>query len=444
LTLNSLTSYGKSFQLKVIKALILNKTFLLNVRSALDIEYFDSDSHRWIITKIVNYFDKHHASITPEVLKVELKKEENQVLQVALKEELKNVLTISEEDVDYVTEEFTKFCRNQKMKSAILESADLLKVGDFDGIRGMIESAMKAGTDQDIGHEYKKDIESRYRDDYRPVVPTPWPELNEVFQGGWGPGDLAIVFGNPGGGKSWMMVMAAAHALKLGYNVNYYTLELGQDYVGKRFDANITGLKLDDLKNRRDFGESSVDGLKGYLTIKEYGPKQATVNTIRSHVQRTTDMGYKPDLIIIDYVDYLKPPGKGFRSERKDEIDDVYIATKALAKDLKVPILTPSQVNRTGAKDDVIEGDKAAGSYDKMMVCDIAISLSRRKEDKVNGTGRLHIMKNRYGHDGMTYDAKVDTDIGHITIEGILEETQSDGREKYSEIAKKLFASSAR
>ena len=155
--------------------------------------------------------------------------------------------------------------------------------------------------------------------------------------------------------------------------------------------------------------------MKGKLIVKEYAPKAATVTTIKSHLQKCTDMGHKPDLVIIDYVDYLKAPSKKF-AERKDEIDDVFVAVKGLAKELKIPILTPSQVNRMGAKDDVIEGDKAAGSYDKMMVADIAISLSRKKEDKVNGTGRVHIMKNRYGMDGMTYGAKVNTNNGHIDI----------------------------
>ena len=67
-----------------------------------------------------------------------------------------------------------------------------------------------------------------------------------------------------------------------------------------------------------------------------------------------------------------------------------------------------------GAKDSVIEGDKAAGSYDKMMVADICLSLSRQKEDKVLGTGRVHVMKNRYGQDGMTYNVNMDTNNGHI------------------------------
>ena len=418
MTLKSLQQYGKGFQLKVLGSLLTDKSFLLTVRDVLHDHYFDADSHKWIINEIKEYFDKYHTNITMDVLKVQLKKLDNEVLVVALKEELRNSYEASQDDLDCIQEEFLGFCKNQEMKNAILSSADLLKEGDFDGIRNMVEKAMKAGMDKNIGHEYNKDVETRYRTDYRPTVPSPWPILNDGIQGGFGPGDLAIVFGNPGGGKSWTMVAIAAHAVKMGYKVNYYTLELGEDYVGKRFDCYFTGHSIDEVNNYRKDVQKTVDGLKGALIVKEYPPKGATVNSIKSHVQKCTDMDHKPDMIIIDYVDYLRAPSKGKFSERKDEIDDVFIATKGLAKELKIPILTPSQVNRMGAKDSVIEGDKAAGSYDKMMVADICLSLSRQKEDKVLGTGRVHVMKNRYGQDGMTYNVKMDTNNGHITFEG--------------------------
>ena len=126
---------------------------------------------------------------------------------------------------------------------------------------------------------------------------------------------------------------------------------------------------------------------------------------------------------IIDYIDYLKPSSKVRYSERKDEVDDVYIGSKALAKELQVPVLSPSQVNRMGAKDTVVEGDKAAGSYDKMMVADGSFSLSRTKEDKVLGTGRIHIMKNRYGPDGITYGVKLDTANGHMEFDAAVSES---------------------
>jgi replicative DNA helicase len=417
MTLKSLQQYGKGFQLKVLGSLLTDKKFLLNVRDVLHESYFDADAHKWIINQIIYYFDTYHNTVTMDVLKVEIQKLENELLQIAVKEELRNSYVASQDDLEYVQEEFTTFCKNQEMKGAILASADLLKEGDFDGIRNMVDKAMKAGMDKNIGHEYNKDIEARYREDYRPTIPSPWPILNDGIQGGFGPGDLGIVFGNPGGGKSWCMVAIAAHAVQLGHNVNFYTLELGEDYVGKRFDCYFTGFGIDTINENRDKVTSVVEGLKGKLIVKEYAPKSATVNTIKSHIQKCMDMDHKPDLVIIDYVDYLRPPSKGRYSERKDEIDDVFIATKSLAKDLKIPILTPSQVNRMGAKDSVIEGDKAAGSYDKMMVADICLSLSRQKEDKVLGTGRVHVMKNRYGQDGMTYNVKMDTNNGHISFE---------------------------
>jgi replicative DNA helicase len=116
-------------------------------------------------------------------------------------------------------------------------------------------------------------------------------------------------------------------------------------------------------------------------------------------------------------------------ADRKGEIDDIYISTKGLARELNIPIWSVSQVNRAGAKDDIIEGDKAAGSYDKIMITDVAMSLSRKRKDKVDGTGRFHIMKNRYGMDGMTFGVKADTSTGHFEVSEHIEinEDDSDG-----------------
>jgi replicative DNA helicase len=157
-----------------------------------------------------------------------------------------------------------------------------------------------------------------------------------------------------------------------------------------------------------------MSDLKGELIIKEYPMGKTTINTIESHIQKVKDLGIEPDIILIDYIDLLSTRKRNV--DRKGEIDDIYTSTKGLARELNIPIWSVSQVNRAGAKDDVIEGDKAAGSYDKMMITDLSISLSRKKEDKVNGTGRFHIMKNRYGMDGLTFQVDVNTSNGHIII----------------------------
>lgn len=423
MTLKQLADYGTPFQRKVIGALMTDQKFVVNVRDVIKLEYFNSQAHKWIVQKILDYFDAFHTVPTLEVLQIEFKKIDNDVLKVAVREELKYSYEVSTDDLQFVKEEFLAFCRNQEMKNAILESADKLKQEDYEGIRALIEKALKAGQEKDAGLNYKKDVEARYRDDYRPTIPTPWQTLSDLFSGGFGPGDLFLIFGSPGGGKSWLCIDIAAEAAKLGYNVFYYTLELSEKYVSRRIDAAMTGYCVDDLREHRAEVDKMVEELPGNIIIKEYAPKSATISTIKAHVQQCIEDGIRPDLIIIDYIDYLKPSSKVRYSERKDEVDDVYIGSKALAKELQVPVLSPSQVNRMGAKDTVVEGDKAAGSYDKMMVADGSFSLSRTKEDKVLGTGRIHIMKNRFGPDGITYGVKLDTANGHMEFDAAVSES---------------------
>jgi replicative DNA helicase len=414
MTLQSIEEYGADFQIKVISSLLTHKEFLVNIHDILDEEHFGNQAHKWVIKEILNYYQKYHTSPTMEVLKVEMKKLENDVLKLSVKEQLRAAYQADISDLEYVQEEFSTFCKNQQLKKALLNSVDLLKAGDYDSIKTMIENAMKAGQDKNIGHEYNKDVESRYREDNRKTVPTPWPEINELLQGGLGNGDFGLIFGNPGGGKSWSLVALGGFAVENNYNVLHYTLELGEDYVGRRYDSYFTRIPVNHILEHRDKVEQKVPNLEGELIIKEFPTGKATINTIESHIKKIISLGIQPDLIIIDYVDLLSSKRKS--TDRKFEIDDIYTSTKGLARELNLPIWSVSQVNRAGSKDDIIEGDKAAGSYDKMMITDVAISLSRKKEDKVSNTGRFHIMKNRYGMDGVTFHLNADTSTGHFEI----------------------------
>tara|TARA_Y100000385_G_scaffold68757_1_gene68781 strand:- start:441 stop:1814 length:1374 start_codon:yes stop_codon:yes gene_type:complete len=414
LTLNSINQYGHDFQIKVLSSLLTHKEFLVNIHDIISDEYFENPAQKWAIREILKYYDKYHTTPSLDILKVELQKVDNEVLQISIKEQLKEAYVTSDEDLEYVQEEFTNFCKNQQLKKALMSSVDLLKGGDFDGIRFLIDNALKSGQDKNLGHEYIKDIESRYRENSRETVPTPWEKINDLLQGGLGNGDFGLIFGNPGGGKSWSLVALGGHAVRLGYNVLHYTLELGEDYVGKRYDAFFTKIPVNKVDSHRDKIEEIIPQLPGKLIIKEYPTGKATVSTIESHIAKATSMGLKPDLVIIDYVDLLSSRRKN--RERKDEIDDIYTSTKGLARQLDIPIWSVSQVNRAGAQDNVIQGDKAAGSYDKIMITDFCMSLSRKKEDKVNNTGRFHLMKNRYGMDGITFGIEADTSTGHFTV----------------------------
>ena len=424
MTLNSINQYGHDFQIKVLSSLLTHKEFLVNIHDIISDEYFENPAQKWAIKQILNYYDKYHTTPSLDILKVELQKVDNEVLQLSIKEQLKLAFVTSDDDLEYVQEEFTNFCKNQQLKKALMSSVDLLKAGDFDGIRFIVDNALKAGQDKNIGHEYIKDIEERYRENSRETIPTPWPKINQLLQGGLGNGDFGLIFGNPGGGKSWSLVAIGGEAVRLGYNVLHYTLELGEEYVGKRYDAFFTKIPVNKVDSHRDKVEDVIPQLPGNLIIKEYPTGRASVSTIESHISKSTSMGVKPDLVLIDYVDLLS--SRKTNRERKDEIDDIYTSTKGLARQLDIPIWSVSQVNRAGAQDKVIQGDKAAGSYDKIMITDFCMSLSRKKEDKVNNTGRFHLMKNRYGMDGITFGLEADTSTGHFVVKDEYVEGEED------------------
>ena len=422
MTLKSIQEYGKGFQIKVLSSLLTHKEFLTNIYDILNEEDFNNQAHRWIVKEILSYYNKYHTTPSLDILKVEVKKVENEVLQLSIKEQLREAYIASDDDLKYVQEEFSAFCKNQQLKKALLSSVDLLKAGDYDSIKIMIENAMKVGQDKNLGHEYNLDIETRYRKDNRVCIPTPWERINNLLQGGLGGGDFGLIFGNPGGDKSWTLVALGGYAVKMGFNVLHYTLELGEDYVGRRYDSFFTKIPVNHIMNEKEKVEEIVPQIEGKLVIKEFPTGRASIHTVESHIKKCISQDVKPDLILIDYVDLLSSKRKNV--DRKYEIDDIYTSTKGLARELNLPIWSVSQVNRAGAKDDVIEGDKAAGSYDKIMITDFCLSLSRKAKDKVNGTGRFHVMKNRYGMDGLTFGVKADTSTGHFDVHDYNEDSE--------------------
>jgi replicative DNA helicase len=395
-------------------ALLTDRDFLITISESLSDEYFENTSHQWIIKEILKYFNKYHTVPSMDAIKVEVQKIDNDVLKIAIKEQLVQAYRESEQtDIQYIKDEFLGFCKNQQMKKAIVTSADLLVTNDFDSIRQIILNALKIGEIRSIGHEYEKDVETRYREDNRGPIPFPWDTFNNITQGGIGKGELGIVFGNPGGGKSWAVIAMAAHAAKLGYNVLYYTLELSETYVARRIDANILNIPVDQITKHRAEIEQIVENLPGKIKIKEFASGKTTLDNIEQHIEQLkTQYEFIPDIIFIDYIDLLKNTAR----DRLEGTEDIYTSVRGLARELGLPIVTPSQANRTGAKSDIIEGDNIAGSYSKLMIGDIVVSLARNRKDKLEGTGRWHIMKNRLGADGMTFASKIDTSTGHIEI----------------------------
>jgi replicative DNA helicase len=409
--LNTLDQYGYNFQLKVIASLLNHKSFLNNAYDMIDPEYFGSQSLEWVVSKILNYHKKYHNRISLENLKIEVKKVDNDVLKTSIISQLRQIYSQPEEDDKYIQEEFIEFCKNQIMRKALLESIDLMNEGEYDTIFSKMSKAIIAGQDKNIGTIVSKDVKNSVEIDDRNPIPTPWEEINVLCDGGLGKGDFGLIFGPPGSGKSWTLVDIGYHAAKLGYNVVYYSLELGERYIEKRFYARSSKIPVQNLVDNVATIEKYMNDIKGYIIVKEYPPKRVNLDTLKANIHKIKETLCTPDLILIDYADLMSVKSKKY-SDPKDSIDDIYIGIKGLAKELQIPIWSASQINRAGLKDRIIESDKIAGSFDKIMITDLGISLSRTKEDKISNTGRFHLMKNRYGDDGITFDLEVNLNYG--------------------------------
>lgn len=417
-TLSKLNDYGDEFQIYIIALLQADKKFLLNTAHGIKLEHFDNPSHQWIVKTILDYFYEYRTIPPKNYMEVCFKKIEDAASVASIKLNLAKCQKATAEAVgnkEWIESEFRKFCFNQALKNAILNSAELLGKEDYDGIQTLINKVYKLKSDNTIGKDAVKDIESVLRDEDRKAIPFMSNELTRITRGGYGAGDLVLIFGSPGGGKTSLLVANAAHALKMGKNVVHYSLELSEDYTIKKYYACLIDKEIDELNDCRSELEEILKGLPGRLIVKEYSPRKESFRTIETHLQQLKDHeDFEPDMIVIDYLDYIRSHTS--RAEKKDEIDDVYIQAKGLAKELGIPILSPSQANRTAASTTIIEGAAAAGSYDKLMIADIVMSMQRTKNDKNAGIGRIHIIKNRYGRDGATYLCEIDLARNYINM----------------------------
>lgn len=415
---DTLQYYGSTFQQKVVAALMSDRLFLQQIHDIIDPKYFGTDATQWIVDQILKYFSAYKTAPTLEVMKVELEQITVDILKTSIVESLRECLKYTDsQDLPFVKDKTIDFCKNQKLKNAILNSVDLLKSGKYEDIKIMIDNAMKAGSDRNVGHDYVEHVAERFAENIRSTISTPWDIINDVIDGGLGGGELGVFVAPAGIGKSMALVNVAAEAIKNGKNVIYYTCELSETYVGARFDSYYTGIPRQDLKYHQEEVEKKLQGIKGKLLVKYFPTKTATVPMINAHIEKCTMQGVKPDMIIIDYADLLRDVGsKGMNVRHDIMLGNIYEDLRGLAGVYQIPIWTASQANRSALEEDVIEADKISESYAKVMVADFVVSLSRKTEDKISGTGRWHIIKNRFGPDGMTFPSKLNMAICKIQI----------------------------
>jgi replicative DNA helicase len=416
--IDNLHKYGLDFQVKIIASILTDKVFFERIVDIIDIEAFENEVHRWILKEIISYHAEYKDMPTMQVFKVRVDTIENVDFKQTVVDSLRSVFTkINEKDLQFVREQFLEFCKNQKLKNAIIESVDHLKTGEYEKIKGLVDKAMKAGMERNLGHNYHKDLATRMSEMCRNTISTGWEVIDSLMDGGLGPGELGIVVAPAGIGKSWLLCSLGAKAMKTGKNIAHFTLELNENYVGLRYDCCFTHIDFQEIKHRQPEVEEEIKYIKGKLFVKYFPLKTVSAQSLKFHIERIQSLeNIKIDEMIVDYADILRPLEKEKNSNSYSEAGGIYEELRQVAGELQIPVWTASQTNRSGGQEDVVQAHNIADSYRKIMTADFVFSVSRNTADKANNTARCHVIKNRFGPDGITLYAKMNTGNGDIEI----------------------------
>ena len=260
----TLTQFGTSFQAKIIASLMSDIKFLQTISDILEPSMFDSDSNKWLVKSIRDYYYQYKKQPTLEVVKFKVDEIDNEVLKTGVIDKLREVWkNIEATDLEFIQSETLDFCKNQTLKKAILESVDMLENKNYDGIKTLIDDAMKAGTTRDLGHDYVPSLETRLEESSRITVKTPWDVINDITDGGLGSGELGVIVAPAGIGKSWTLQALGASVIRQKKTVVHYTLELNENYVGLRYDSIFSGITTSNIKYYKEEVSKKLFDLKG-------------------------------------------------------------------------------------------------------------------------------------------------------------------------------------
>jgi replicative DNA helicase len=432
---------GVHFEERLLQSLLADHKFAEQMVEVLDVEYFNLEYVKEIVKIFFNYHKKYSAfpsfklfetDIVPKEVSSDVLREKIQAFFLKIKERPLNG------DLEYVKEESLDFCRKRKLQLALENAVDLAKEKKYDEIVHIVQKALQAGSERDIGHIYHDQFDSRMIFEARNPVSTGWDEIDKILDGGLAGGQLGVFCAPTGVGKSHCLVNVGVAAAKAGKNVAHYTLELSEKQIANRYDAHVSNIAVGDLIANKERVRDAIAKVPGKIIVKGYPTKTASCGTIKANLQKLTMKDMKPDILLIDYADIMRSR-KGYDMKRY-ELETIYEDLRALAMEYDIPIWTCSQTNRTSVEDDIISLSSIAESFAKAMIADVIVSMSRKTEDRLSSTGRFHIAKNRSGPDGLTFPLLVNTATSRIQVlkPGALDGDPDDPNDMHSRLQKQF------
>ncbi len=395
---------------KILSNLVFDESYTRKVIPFIKEEYFDILSERIVFQEIHKFVMEYDNIPTKSVLNIEIEKRKDisdDVYQQSI--QIVDELTQEKLDKQWLMDTTEKWCKDRAVYLALLESVKIAdgkdKTRTKDSIPSILSDALAVSFDDHIGHDYIYDAESRYDFYHKKEDTTPFDLdlFNKITKGGLPNKTLNIALAGTGVGKSLFMCHVASSVLLQGRNVLYITLEMAEERIAERIDANLLNVNIQDI---RDLPKSTYETklynlskkTQGKLIIKEYPTASAHVGHFKSLLNDLAlKKGFRPDIIFIDYLNICAS------SRYKGTLVNSYTYVKAIAEELRglavecnVPIVSATQTTRSGYGSSDVELTDTSESFGLPATADFMFALISTEELEELNQIMVKQLKNRY------------------------------------------------
>lgn len=428
----------------ILKNLIRNDSFTRKVIPFLKAEYFSDTYERTVYEQIQSYFEEYVSCPTPEALLIDL--DNNTNLNDKASSETKKIVSnldtiVSDEDtpIEWLVDQTEQWCKDRAIYIAVMNSIDVLDKSSLRStgeIPEMLRDALAVSFDSHIGHDQLEDAEARF-EFYRTEeekLPFDLEYFNKITKGGLPNKTLNICLAGTGVGKSLFMCHMASAALMMGKNVLYITLEMSEERIAERIDANILNVPMKELPEmEKEIFDKRIDKLRqktaGKLIIKEYPTASAHVGHFRHLLQELhIKKDYKPDIIFVDYLNICASqrirPGQGANS---------YTLVKSIAEELRglavendLPLVSATQTTRSGYGSTDIGLEDTSESFGLPATADLMFALITSEELAELDQLVVKQLKNRYNDPNVFKRFVIGIDRSRMKLYDVEQEAQEE------------------
>ena len=401
----------EKLEITLLKNLIHNDEYARKVIPFIKLEYFEMRSEMILCQEIIDFIAKYNKCPTQEIIDIEIQNRDD-LTETEYKEvrEINQTLDKVETNTEWLVDATEKWCRDRAIYLALMSSIKIADGQDNnkgrDAIPHILSDALAVSFDNHIGHDYLEDYEARYESYHKKEekIPFDLEFFDKITKGGVPNKTLNIALAGTGVGKSLFMCHFASSVLLQGKNVLYITLEMAEEKIAERIDANLLDVNIRDLTDLpRVIFENKVTKLaektQGQLIIKEYPTASAHAGHFKTLLNELTlKKSFKPDIIFIDYLNICA-------SSRYSKLGNVnsYSYIKAIAEDLRglaveynVPIISATQTTRSGFGSSDIDLTDTSESFGLPATADLMFALI--STDELEGLNQIMVkqLKNRY------------------------------------------------